>query len=408
MKKIIKLTESDLHKIVTRVLNEQLANVVNTPEEIMDFQKKLVKLGYKIGRRGPLKNGVDGKLGKLTKGAIASFQKASKLPITGKLDQITQNKINNANSVNYESSTSEWNQKLLQFTQKQSSQSDVEKNNSKMNYRYSPRIDAELKYIKQRQSLWDRMTEKKPFFIYDPKFNLIYLFNNDFSLIKSSQVVDGKDKQGKGVFTVSDWCKKSNLEDKPYRCTDPKTKQKKDPYYYVLDNEKIKFLPQGIYSISRLGRHEGYSGKGKNIYTLKNPQGVEISQAIHGIPDIGRRLEASQELADLLMADKNKGKVPQQYLNAVDTVIASANLSYGCIGIPASFVEDPEVISVVKEGIPVYVMGESEKGFLVQNSNNYFNRIGSDDGSCVNPESVAQSMGSLITTPNKPNYSSYT
>jgi hypothetical protein len=36
---------------------------------------------------------------------------------------------------------------------------------------------------------------EKPFFIYDPKYNLLFLFNSDFSLIKSTSVVDGKDAQ---------------------------------------------------------------------------------------------------------------------------------------------------------------------------------------------------------------------
>jgi peptidoglycan hydrolase-like protein with peptidoglycan-binding domain len=119
MKKIIKLTESDLHKIVTRVLNEQLANVVDSPEEIMNFQKELIKLGYNLGKNGPQKNGVDGKIGRLTRGAIAAFQRASKLPVTGKLDQMTQNKIDYADSVNYKASTAEWNQKLIQLAQRQ-------------------------------------------------------------------------------------------------------------------------------------------------------------------------------------------------------------------------------------------------------------------------------------------------
>jgi hypothetical protein len=436
MKKIIKLTESDLHKIVTRVLNEQLANVVDSPQEIMNFQKELVKLGYNLGKSGPQKNGVDGKIGRLTRGAIASFQRASKLPVTGKLDQMTQNKIDYANSVNYKASTAEWNQKLIQLVQrqkqKQSSEwgtekqwddynkkrlsgektnvnkKNVDKNNSTVKYKYSPRIDAELSYIKERQGLWDKLTNKKPFFIYDPKFNLIYLFRSDFSLIKSSEVVDGKDAQKEAKpFTQEDWCKLQKLDTTPYLCTNPDTKQKQSPSYRILNDIKVKFIPKGIYSIKSLSRHEGYAGKGNNTWYLKDSQGKQIGAAIHGIPTDPKlgRLQADAKLAKLLQSDKNNGKVPQEYLNAVDTVIASANLSYGCIGIPASFVEDPKVMSVVEEGVPVYVMGESEKGFLVQNSSDYFDTLGGKDGTCVNPETVAQSMGSSISGPSKPNYS---
>jgi hypothetical protein len=41
MKKIIKLTESDLEMIVKRVIKEQLANVVDTKKEIIKFQQIL-------------------------------------------------------------------------------------------------------------------------------------------------------------------------------------------------------------------------------------------------------------------------------------------------------------------------------------------------------------------------------
>jgi hypothetical protein len=195
------------------------------------------------------------------------------------------------------------------------------------------------------------------------------------------------------------------LDTTPYKCTDPKTKLRKEPEYWVLNNLKVKFIPKGIYSISSLSEHKGYLGKGNNTWHLKDSEGKPIAAAIHGIPNEEGRLTASKELAKLLQADKNNGKVPQQYLDAVNTVIASANLSYGCVGIPASFVEDPKVIAVVKEGVPVYVMGESEKGFLVQNSGDYFDKLGGDNGMCVSPMSTAQSMGSSISGPSKPDYS---
>ena len=83
-------------------------------------------------------------------------------------------------------------------------------------------------------------------------------------------------------------------------------------------------------------------------------------------------------------------------MDAVDTVISSANMSYGCIGIPASFVEDPNVINAVKIGVPVYVMGESNEGYLVQNSSNYFDELNGDGESCVNPIMLAQSTGKQL------------
>ena len=70
MKRVIKLTESDLEMIVKRVLNEQLVNVVNTPKQI---QQKLSDLEYDLGTSGPNKDGVDGICGDKTKLAIETY-----------------------------------------------------------------------------------------------------------------------------------------------------------------------------------------------------------------------------------------------------------------------------------------------------------------------------------------------
>jgi peptidoglycan hydrolase-like protein with peptidoglycan-binding domain len=93
MKKIVKLTESDLFNIVKKVLNEQLANVVDTPEEIKQFQQTLVNLGYDLGKSGEQKNGVDGYYGPKTKSAIINYQKKNNINPTGVFDQTTQNNL---------------------------------------------------------------------------------------------------------------------------------------------------------------------------------------------------------------------------------------------------------------------------------------------------------------------------
>jgi peptidoglycan hydrolase-like protein with peptidoglycan-binding domain len=93
MKKIIKLTESDLFNIVKKVLSEQLTNVIDTPEEIKQFQQSLVSLGYNLGITGPQKDGVDGVMGRRTRGAIKKFQIKNNLKPTGVLDQVTQNAL---------------------------------------------------------------------------------------------------------------------------------------------------------------------------------------------------------------------------------------------------------------------------------------------------------------------------
>lgn len=250
----------------------------------------------------------------------------------------------------------------------------------KGNYKYSPRIDAEIQHIKNRKM------DDTPFFIYDPKENLIYLFNTGGAYVASSSVVDGADVQ-KGlsdakVFTKEDWCKVSKLTTTPYICTDPKTNTKKSPHYAPIAKLSSRFLPKGIYTIKGLSYHEGYVGgsKGgnKNTFSLKpikldgtitSAAEKNISAAIHGIPNISERLVASKDLQNLLQSEINNGKVPEKYLNSIKA-ITQANQSFGCIGVPSSFVDNPKVQSLINSNvnnIKVFAMGEDTQDFLVQN-----------------------------------------
>lgn len=117
MKKIIKLTESDLEKIVKKVLRENsLINEiasdaqdlggtqddVNTEinsfnqnatidqvENMKAIQRKLKELKYNLGTFGPNKDGVDGRYGNLTLQAIKDFQGKNGIKRTGWVGSVT-------------------------------------------------------------------------------------------------------------------------------------------------------------------------------------------------------------------------------------------------------------------------------------------------------------------------------
>lgn len=233
------------------------------------------------------------------------------------------------------------------------------------NYKYSPRIDAEIKHIKNRK------LDSNPFFIYDPKDNLLYLFDIGGSYVASTSVVDGADTQkdlgSAKAFSMEDWCKLSNLESEPHLCTNPKTKERAKPFYGPIASVSSRFLPKGIYTIKGLQRNSGYVGSGKNLWNLKPLKldgtitasaSKHISAAIHGIPNIKERLVANQELQDKLKNDIDSGKVPAKYLESVKAIL-NANQSFGCVGVPASFVDSPKVQSILKKGnVNVFAMGE--------------------------------------------------
>jgi hypothetical protein len=310
------------------------------------------------------------------------------------------------------------NKKKIEPIKKDSNKSNkIVKKQQIAKYDYTPRIDAELKYI------IDRDLDDKPFFIYDGKENLIYLFDmakgNWFSpvppkLIDYTSVVDGADSQQEDAepFTHQDWCKVSGLDSTPKLCTNNKVKtfeacmaagKGKKPHfdsktqtcsydasYGSLVKIAKRFLPKGIYSVSFLSREEGYVGSGMNVFKLKSSDGGYAAAAIHGIPNSGPRLTASKDLELLLKKDISSGKVPEEYLEATKQ-IANANQSFGCIGVPAKFIENPKVQKLAK-GARVFVLGDTNKNYLVQNASEFFDKLSGDGKQCFDPTRLAQSM----------------
>lgn len=426
MSKIVRLTESELVKMIKKTLQEQTPKIPTTTilskgdfgPEVIKLQTKLSniinseKLPATLGNSGKNKDGIDGSFGKKTKNVIQTLQNKYGLTPNGEYDLKTSSLIDSITSKSGKSIFNNPFNTKSKETKPVNKPKPVHKPKPVEQYKYSPRIDAELEYIKQRYSkiqdyndsniskLWKDKPEQltgfgKPFFIYDPKFNLLYLFDENYNYVASTSVVDGADAQKNTPdakpLTMDEWCKVSGLETNPHQCTDPATKNFKNPYYSVLANLKTRFIPKGIYKISNLSRHEGYEGKGKNLFSLKDNQGKDISAAIHGIPSLPERLKASAELETKLKEDINNGQVPEEYLSAIKE-IATANQSFGCIGAPAKFIENPKVISKVQEGCAVFIIGETETNFLVQNSDDFFKKLNGDGQNCQNPESLASKM----------------
>ena len=474
MKKIIKLTESDLKKIVQKVLNEQSTASINPKnlkfgdrgEDVRNLQQKLIDAKVLVLRQGPT-----GYFGDLTQKALnrlggtppTSVTAGKKQPvIPGKNQPVipSREKLTSKDPKDINSYPS-----CVRFSRPQNSASVMKtlqsyfggnlgdwfingekffegyqffndgtytsignkkkgtyvcnKNNKIIldiaskaidpntkksgNYRYSPRIDAEVQHIKNRK------LDDTPFFLYDPKDNLIYLFDVGSKYIAHDSVVDGADVQKQTTdafdFTHKDWCKVGGSVADPQICTHPNVKTKEEcdklpkymgaqfmpatksckvkENYGALASIATRFLPKGIYTIKGLTYNKGYTGGSaggnKNVWWLKpiklegtitaaqNKSGM--MQAIHGIPGIEERLKASKALESKLKSDVSSGKVPSQYLDDVKAIL-NANQSYGCVGVPAKFIDNPKVAPVVKNNInsiKVFSLGQDTQDFLVKN-----------------------------------------
>jgi peptidoglycan hydrolase-like protein with peptidoglycan-binding domain len=92
MKKIIKLTESDLEKIVKRVLKEDVEiepEMANVPlNKVQSVQQALIDAGYNVGPEG-----ADGKFGRNTRAAVIQYQRANGIKQTGNVGPVTAGKL---------------------------------------------------------------------------------------------------------------------------------------------------------------------------------------------------------------------------------------------------------------------------------------------------------------------------
>lgn len=253
----------------------------------------------------------------------------------------------------------------------------------KVSYRLTPRIDKELAYIRQRDM------DNQPFFVYDPKDNLLYLFNKGGVLVDYTSVIDGQSPQSDAeVVTLEKWCELSGQGYEPYFCKNKKTGARGNFMYGVLAKTANAFIPKGIYPISFLSRTPGYAGSGLNVISLKDEKGNPMAAAIHGTA----RLVASAELEKHLKKDISSGKVPQEYLDSIK-LIANSNQSYGCLNVPAKFIDNP-MVQYLAPSAKLFVMGEG-RDYLVQNFEEYFDKLSGDGQRCVNPTSLASNMSNV-------------
>jgi peptidoglycan hydrolase-like protein with peptidoglycan-binding domain len=92
MAKIIKLTESDLEKIIKRVLKEDeisLPEMENVPlGKVEALQQALINAGYNIGPTG-----AEGVFGKNTRNAVIKYQKDNGIKQTGNVGPVTAGKL---------------------------------------------------------------------------------------------------------------------------------------------------------------------------------------------------------------------------------------------------------------------------------------------------------------------------
>jgi peptidoglycan hydrolase-like protein with peptidoglycan-binding domain len=442
MRKIIKLTESDLEKIVKRVLREDMEvepEMANVPlDKVKVAQQALVNAGYNIGPTG-----VDGKFGKNTRAAVILYQKNNGIRQTGNVGPITAGKLGVqplvSGTTTQKTATG---QKPVQKQQTTTGQKPVQKQQTttgiapvqsqgcqvigpsskieglSMTVQYYQKMFMGNPYntinsimnkyassyvaqgIPQRTACEIALIQLRPqykdknVFIVDTLDKLMYLYGKDSQFIAKTDIISGTNKQSVDPKTIAKslmtWDEEVTslgfkwVDGKGYVDQTGKNRKYNDELVYSnIDKNKARFLPKGIYTTkSEIGNHKGYAGDAQNVlYLAQGNKG--IAQAIHGYYVEQPRTAALKKAAQVLSNPNNK-KVSKEFMDLVSSKSVNLSQSYGCINVPENFLP-----YLRKYGPNSYVfnMGEDKQNYLVQNTTNYFDKMMNSE-SCPSPQSL--------------------
>lgn len=403
MKKIVKLTESDLVNIVKKVLIEQKQSYNPKNLKFGDMGNDVRELQQRLFDDGFLKTKTmktTGFFGNLTNAALA---KAEGRPTPKRLDTSKYTKTINQSNTKKTSTTP---QKTIKPSTGKTLAQSIESSANVPDITGSDRVNKELAYINARPKF-----NGKPFFLVDPKLNIVYAFDENHKFIAYSQSVAGADKQTDKIFTYEEWCNISGLKYDKFAklckgqevrsAVDSSKTKSVDPDYTKLKELHKRYQAPGIYQTSSVRYEKGYLGKPgvPNEFYMQTPEGVQIPTAIHALVNIPNRVTADAELKKYLNSEKNKGRIPKEYIDVVTDLTSEYDLSSGCFNVDPKFANNPKVIKIAQNKAYVFIMSEKNKNYLVavppQSQDEFFLELKGDGQMCKSIDSIASNLASV-------------
>lgn len=423
MKKIIKLSESDLVSIIDRVISEQKRENINpnnlklgdggrrNPKEInlvKQLQQKLFDLGLlKTSSMKPT-----GYFGRYTKDALdryngvtpqkttqppkpKSTSQSSPVPTPSSDKNQSQNKPiskDTKTSKNFCPVPPSYNDvDKLKVSQYQSTAGEL------ISKGVPKRSACEVSYVSIRPKF-----SNKNFFVVDTRHNTIYLFNKEGKFVEKSYTIDGYNAQSQDAKKIAEalWSWSDEVKatgfvwDKQVGGYKDKTgknrKYDHELVYDYIDKNKKRFFPKGIYSIGFLSGDKNYIGGPNNVFNITTLDGSKnLAAAIHGFYNEPPRVNAMLELKRAMgkSASPTSMSIPDSFIKTVEQYMGTSkfNKSYGCINIPDDFLKIARPYAV---GALVFVIGETENNYLVQ-ADKFYQSMGQSE-QCPNVESLGQ------------------
>ena len=421
MKKVIRLKESDLKDIIKRVLSEQSKENINPNNlkvgdggRLSPNKKNLVKqLQQKLMDSGYLKTDSmipTGYFGNMTKIALDKYNGVVRkdAPIYYGLNNPKQNTSKNPKqgTTNPLKNSNDIIKKDIKSVKPKTLSQSIESSTRIPDVTGSDRVNKELFYINARPKF-----NGKPFFLVDPRLNIVYAFDENHKFIDYSQSVAGADKQQEKIITYEEWCNISGLKYDKFAklCKGQEVRsaaesvntKSVEPSYPKLKELHKRYQAPGIYQTSGVYYEKGYKGKPGvgNLFPLQTPEGVQVPTAIHALVNLPNRVIADAELKKYLNSEKNKGRIPKEYIDAVTELTSKYDLSSGCFNVDPKFANNPKVIQIAGDKAYVFIMSEKNENYLVvvppQNQDKFFSELKGDGQMCKSIESIASNLASV-------------
>jgi len=425
MKKIIRLTESDLIKIIKIVLNEQgdKKEYVTNFDNDYDYMKQ--GDNYYTSKKGENKwiltsgsamEAIKTKVFKIKpsskskygagvesptsaskmmnpssfSGAIWNANKENPKPKNETVTSLCQVIKPNSDISDLSQIVSSWKQKYPNVETYGLINRTLNKHaTSYKTYGIPTRISCEVALLQIRPGY-----ANKNAIIVDTLNKLLYIFNSSGQFIAKTVIISGGDKQSldpvKVARSLLTWEEQANklgfkwVDAKGYVDITGKGREyNSDLVYNDTKNTSARFLPKGIYTTSgSLHSDSEYAGTTSNVLSLFKDN-KEIAQAIHGYYiEQPRTLAISK--AEQVLSNPNDQNVSNEFMSLVSNGSVNLSQSYGCFNVPLSF------MSYLREYAPnsyVFNIGEDKVNYLVNDTNKFFDKM-MNSTSCPSPKSL--------------------
>ena len=160
--------------------------------------------------------------------------------------------------------------------------------------------------------------------------------------------------------------------------------------YDWMDKNKVRFTSPGIYDLGVTTSDPKYAGSVDNIKSLvKNDK--KLAAAIHGYYVEDARTDALQA-ARKYIKDLRNPEAKKEFIDAVSTGKLNLDMSYGCINLSEGMLN---ILKNYWDKAKVFVLSESEDNYLVDNSENYFDKM-MNNTECPSPESLGAEYASAF------------